>query len=245
MKCIRILTVYITPINELNLRMNILIIEDEKELAASIEKYLSQEGYHCESVNSFDQAREKINLYSYDCILVDIMLPDGTGLDVIRELKDLKSSSGTIIVSAKGSIEDRIKGLNIGADDYLPKPFDLSELSARVKAVIRRRNFQGQNEIVFNEIKILPDERQVFVHGKEVKLTRKEFDLFLYFISNPKRVITKESIAEHLWGDYMDIADSFDFIYAHIKNLRRKIAGGGGADYIHTVHGVGYKLLIE
>lgn len=225
--------------------MNILIVEDEKRLAESIEKYLSQEGYHCESVHSYDQAQEKINLYSYDCILVDIMLPDGTGLDVIRELKNLKSLSGVIIISAKGSIEDRIKGLDVGADDYLPKPFDLSELSARVKAVIRRRNFQGQKEIIFNEIKMHPDERRVYVHEKEVKLTKKEFDLFLYFVSNPKRVITKESIAEHLWGDYMDMTDSFDFIYAHIKNLRKKIAGSGGADYIHTVHGVGYKLLKE
>lgn len=223
--------------------MNILIIEDERDLAESMIEYLGQDGFHCEWAMDFGTAREKINLYSYDCLIVDITLPDGSGLEIIRELKDIGSVSGIIVVSAKNSLDNRISGLEIGADDYLTKPFDLSELNARIKAIIRRKNFQGQNEIIFNEIKILPEEREVFVNDLRINLTRKEYDLLVYFVSNPKRVITKESIAERLWGDYMDMADSFDFIYAHIKNLRKKIQKLGGADYIHTVYGVGYKLL--
>jgi len=222
--------------------MNILIIEDEHDLARSIITYLSKEGYQCELACNFKEAIEKVHLYTYDCILVDINLPDGSGMKVIERLKKVKSKSGIIIVSARNSIDDKIEGLDVGADDYLTKPFDLSELNARVKSIIRRRNFDGQNEINFKEITILPDERVVSVHGRPTKLTKKEFDLLLYFVSNQNRVITKESIAEHLWGDDMDMADSFDFIYAHLKNLRKKILENGGGDYIQTVYGVGYKF---
>jgi len=222
--------------------MNILIIEDEKDIAESISRYLEKEGFHCEVVDNFDLAWEKINIYSYDCMIVDIMLPDGSGLDIVEKLKLLRSKSGIIIVSAKNSIEDKIKGLEIGADDYLTKPFDLSELNARVKAVIRRKSFAGQNQIIFNEIVVLTEERKVSVNGELIQLTKKEFDLLLFFISNENRVLTKESIAEHLWGDNMDLADSFDFIYAHLKNLRKKIMEHGGGDYIQTIYGVGYKM---
>ncbi len=222
--------------------MNILIVEDEHILAESIIKYLSQEGYHCEWASSFREASEKVHLYTYDCILVDINLPDGSGIKVIERLKSIKSKSGIIIISARNSIEDKIDGLNIGADDYLTKPFALSELNARVKSLVRRRNFDGSDEIVFKEITILPQERSVAIHGEPIKLTKKEYDLLLYFVSNPNRVITKESIAEHLWGDHMDMADSFDFIYAHLKNLRKKIIEKNGGDYIQTIYGVGYKF---
>jgi len=222
--------------------MNILIIEDEHDLARSIITYLSKEGYQCELACNFKEAIEKVHLYTYDCILVDINLPDGSGMKVIERLKKVKSKSGIIIVSARNSIDDKIEGLDVGADDYLTKPFDLSELNARVKSIIRRRNFDGQNEINFKEITILPDERVVSVHGRPTKLTKKEFDLLLYFVSNQNRVITKESIAEHLWGDDMDMADSFDFIYAHLKKLRKKILENGGGDYIQTAYGVGYKF---
>lgn len=222
--------------------MNILIIEDEESIAQSVVRYLEKEGYHCEWVSNFDDAWEKINIYSYDCLIVDITLPDGSGLDIVEKLKELKANSGIIIVSAKNSVDDKIKGLEIGADDYITKPFDLSELNARVKAVIRRKSFEGQNEITFNEIVILPDERKVTINGEQLQLTKKEYDLLLYFISNQNRVITKESIAEHLWGDHMDLADSFDFIYAHLKNLRKKMIQNGGGDYIQTVYGVGYKM---
>jgi DNA-binding response OmpR family regulator len=225
--------------------MNILLIEDEKDIADSIINYLNTDGYHCEWANTFESGIEKIHLYSYDCILVDITLPGGNGLDIISEVKEMKNDAGVIIISAKNALDDRILGLEIGSDDYLTKPFDLAELNARIKAVIRRRNFEGQNHIKFEEITISPYEHWVKVNGKSLTLTKKEFDLMLYFASNPNRVITKESIAEHLWGDHMDGADSFDFIYAHLKNLRRKISENGGKDYIKTIYGIGYKLIRE
>jgi DNA-binding response OmpR family regulator len=225
--------------------MKILLIEDEKELCRSIETYLTHENYLCESVMNYEQAIEKINLYDYDCVIVDITLPDGTGLDIIRSLKKNSKGCGIIIISAKNSLDDKIVGLDIGADDYLTKPFHLSELNARIKSIIRRRNFEGSNEIVINEIHILPDQMQVLINENEILLTKKEFDLLIFFISNKNRVLTKEAIAEHLWGDEMDMADSFDFIYTHIKNLRRKMMKNGGRDYISTIYGMGYKFIVE
>ena len=225
--------------------MNILLIEDEHSLADTIIEYLSKEGYHCEWAENVAKAKEKVWLYSYDCIIVDITLPDGSGMQVIEGLKKMKSKSGIIIVSAKNSLDDRIHGLDIGADDYLTKPFDLSELNARIKAIIRRRNFDAQNEISFKEIVVLPYDHLASVNGKPLHLTKKEFDLLLYFISNQNRVLTKEAIAEHLWGDNMDMADSYDFIYSHLKNLRKKIEDLGGKDYIQTVYGIGYKFAEE
>ena len=222
--------------------MNLLIIEDEPDLAQSIIKYFDKDGFHCEWVNNLKDGLEKIHLFTYDCLLVDLNLPDGKGMDLIEQLKKAKSQSGIIIISAKNSVDDKIKGLEIGADDYLAKPFDLSELNARIKSILRRRNFEGQNEVVFKEITLLPSERVVRINGDIAKLTKKEYDLLLYFISNKNRVITKSSIAEHLWGDYMDMMDSYDFIYAHLKNLRKKILNLGGGDYIQTVYGVGYKF---
>jgi DNA-binding response OmpR family regulator len=222
--------------------MKILIVEDEKNLADSIAEYLQQEGYICEIASKLSKADEKINLYNYDCVIVDIGLPDGSGLSVIRSLKENKVETGIIIISARDSLSDKIDGLNIGADDYLTKPFHLSELNARIKSLMRRRNFRGNNEIVCNEICVLTDNLQVKVNKFPVTLTRKEYDLLLYLISNQNRVITKESIAEHLWGDNFDLVDSFDFIYTHIKNLRRKLLEKGCADYIQTVYGMGYKF---
>ena len=222
--------------------MKILLIEDEKELSRSITEYLQKESYLCEAVLTFDDAIEKINMYQYDCIIVDINLPDGSGLNVIRALKKNKSETGIIIISAKNSLDDKVSGLGIGADDYLTKPFHLPELNARVKSIIRRRSFGGINEIVFNDIRILPEEMEVTVNGNSLDLTKKEYSLLIFFISNKDRVLTKESIAEHLWGDEMDMADSFDFIYTHIKNLRKKIMEKGGEDYIRTIYGMGYKF---
>jgi len=223
--------------------MNILIIEDEIDLQKSIVTYLKKEGYHCEVAANLEEALEKIWLYKYDCIIVDITLPDGSGLAVVEKLKSKKSKVGIIIVSARGELEDRIKGLEIGADDYLSKPFDLSELNARIKALLRRRNFDAQNEIVVGDLVVDPANRGASIKGKPVNLTRKEFDLLLYFISNPNRVVTKESIAEHLWGDDMDLVDSYDFIYSQLKNLRKKIFEGGGTDSIETIYGIGYKFI--
>lgn len=223
--------------------MKILIVEDEKELVSVIADYLKQEGYVCEMAFNFENAIEKCNLYNYDCIITDITLPDGNGLDLIRILKKNKQDTGVIIISAKNALDDKLTGLEIGADDYITKPFHLSELNARIKSVIRRRNFTGKNEVVINEIKILTDRAEVFVNEGILSLTKKEYDLLVFFLSNTNRVITKESIAEHLWGDNMDMADSFDFIYTHIKNLRKKIMEKGGKDYIQTVYGVGYKFI--
>ncbi len=222
--------------------MKILLIEDEKELSISISEYLQKENHLCEAVFNFEHAIEKINLYQYDCIIVDINLPDGSGLNLIRALKENKSETGIIIISARNSLDDKISGLEIGADDYLTKPFHLPELNARIKSIIRRRNFGGVNEIIFNDLRILPEQMEVTINGQVIILTKKEYDLLVFFLSNRDRILSREAIAEHLWGDEMDTADSFDFIYTHIKNLRKKIMEKGGEDYIKTVYGMGYKF---
>jgi len=222
--------------------MKILIIEDEKALAESIGLYLSDEGYVFELAFDYQSASSKINDYDYDCVIVDINLPDGSGLNIIRELKENRSTSGIIIISARNSLDDRITGLDIGADDYLVKPFNLSELNARIKSVIRRISFGGSNEIIFNEIRIDTDAIRVFVNDNKVSLTKKEYDLLIFFISNKNRVLTKESIGENVWGDYANTLSSFDFIYTHIKNLRKKLLDTGCNDYLKNVYGVGYKF---
>jgi DNA-binding response OmpR family regulator len=222
--------------------MKILLVEDQKELANDIVNFLQKEHFLCEAVTTFEGAIEKVHLYQYDCVIVDIGLPDGNGLDVIKALKKSEAPAGIIVISAKNSLEDKITGLEIGADDYLTKPFHLTELNARVKSIIRRLNFNGANEITFNEITILSSSMEVLVNREPIGLTRKEYDLLMYFLSNKERVLTREAMAEHLWGDQMDMADSFDFIYTHIKNLRKKMVEKGGRDYIRTVYGLGYKF---
>ena len=225
--------------------MKILLVEDEKGLSDSISTYLKQEGYLCEVVTDFKSADEKIELYQYDCILIDINLPDGNGLNLVKTLKRLKAKAGIVIISARNSVDDKIEGLDLGADDYLSKPFSLAELNSRIKSVLRRRKFDGNDEIVFNEITIKPNESTVLVNGTSVTLTKKEYDLMLFLISNKNRVLTKETIAEHLWGDDMDMADSYDFIYTHIKNLRKKLVEKGCQDYMKTVYGMGYKFTTQ
>lgn len=223
--------------------MKILIVEDEIELSESIVTYLKSEGHLCEYALTFDSATEKISLYEYDIILVDLNLPDGNGIQIIRKLKENDFQGGIIIASARNTLDDRILGLNTGADDYLIKPFHLPELNARIKSLARRVIFKGHNSIVVNELEIKTDEREVYIKGKLLDLTRKEFDLLLFLVTNKDKVLSKESIAEHLWGDYMDSADSFDFVYAHIKNLRRKLLSVGAGHYMKTVYGVGYKFV--
>jgi DNA-binding response OmpR family regulator len=222
--------------------MKLLIIEDEKLLSESISAFLEKEGFICETALTFDMAQEKINLYHYDCVIVDLTLPDGNGLHIIKELKNLDDQSGIIIISARSALDDKITGLEIGADDYLTKPFHLSELNARIKSVIRRKSFEGKKEIIVNEIRIIPDSVEVFVNNHPILLTRKEYELLLFFTSNKNRILTKESIAEHLWGDEMDLEDSHDFIYSHIKNLRKKILEKTNNDYIKNIYGMGYKF---
>ena len=222
--------------------MKILIVEDQRELSDTIAEYLKSEQYHCERAFSFHQASEKIHLYKYDVVVLDLTLPDGDGLEILSALKQNKQDTGVIILSARNSLADKLTGLNLGADDYLTKPFELAELNARIKSVIRRRNFMGENIIQFNEISIDPESGEVKVNDRPVKLTRKEFNLLLYFISNKNKVLTKNSIAEHLWGDEMDLWNNLDFIYVHIRNLRKKILDLGGTNYIKTVYGLGYKF---
>ncbi|MCX2493023.1 response regulator transcription factor [Pedobacter sp. PF22-3] len=222
--------------------MKILVIEDEQALLESILAYFMGEGNICEHASDFVAADEKISLYSYDCILLDLGLPGGEGLALLTKLKQLKKRDGVLIISARHSLDDKLMGLDLGADDYLVKPFHLSELKARVSAIIRRKNFDGNNEILFNEITVDVSAMKITVKGKQVILTKKEFDLLVYFLSNRNKVVTKNAMAEHLWGDEMDLSDDFDFIYTHVKNLRKKLIEAGSADYLRSVYGIGYKF---
>ncbi len=222
--------------------MKLLIVEDEKILCDSILSYLKQESYICDSASGYASAIEKIELFDYDCILLDINLQDVNGMDLLRELKSNNKTDGVLIISARNSLEDKVAGLQLGADDYLPKPFHLSELGARVSAIIRRKNSAGNNLIRLAELSIDTQARSVEVSGHPVELTRKEYQLLLYFAYNKGRVVSKNAIAEHLWGDEMGGAANYDFIYTHIKNLRRKLMEAGCGDYIQSVYGMGYKF---
>lgn len=225
--------------------MKILVIEDEKDMLDNIQQTLEKEGFVVEGVGSYRQAMDKIGVYQYDCILLDISLPDGNGLEVLQELKNQGLSDGVIIVSAKNSLDDRLKGLNLGADDYLPKPFHMAELNARVKAVIRRRKMSGANLLELGNLEIDLDNRSARVEERFLDLNRKEFDILFYLGTNKNRLVSKTALAEHVWGDYIDQADSFEFIYSQIKNLRKKIKSGGADLEIKAVYGIGYKLVAE
>jgi DNA-binding response OmpR family regulator len=221
--------------------MKILIVEDEHELAQDIVKYLSGQNYVCEVAENYNQATDKIAVYQYDCILLDLMLPDGNGLALLEQLKRENKQDGVIIISAKNSIEDKVKGLQIGADDYLAKPFHHSELSARIHSLIRRKQFNSSNIVQQNEITIDLLGKTVKVNGIEISLTKKEIDLLLFFIGNKNRVISKSALAEHLSGDIADMFDNHDFVYAHVKNLKKKLTEAGYNNYIKTIYGTGYK----
>lgn len=221
--------------------MKILIIEDEKDLAKSISEYLSEENYLCEFASTFQQAMDKINTHQYDCIVLDIMLPDGNGLDILEELKKQNKQDGVIIVSAKNAVDDRVKGLQMGADDYLTKPFHLSELMARIFSIIRRKQFDNSNKIQNNELQIDLLSKTVTINNQAIVLTKKEFDLLIYFIGNKNKVISKSTLAEHLSGDFADMLDNHDFVYAHVKNLKKKLYDAGCDHYLKTVYGTGYK----
>lgn len=221
--------------------MKILIIEDEIELSKSIAEYLSGGIYLCEFATTFKQAMNKIEMFQYDCIVLDIMLPDGNGLAILKELKKQNKQDGVIIVSAKNALEDKIEGLQLGADDYLTKPFHLSELMARIYSIIRRKQFNNSNIIVQNELQIDLLAKTVMINDKNINLTKKEFDLLLYFIGNKNKVISKSTLAEHLSGDLADMLDSHDFVYAHVKNLKKKLYDAGCEHYLKTVYGTGYK----
>lgn len=223
--------------------MKLLIVEDEEALGDSIKSYLQTENFTCEIVGDFKTAVEKIELYDYACIILDINLPDGNGLELLKLLRADGKNEGVVIISARDSLSDKVMGLTIGADDYLAKPFHLSELLARVQSIIRRRNFQGNNIIEIGQLRLDINEKAFYFDNKILDLTRKEYNLFLYFFSNTNKVISKNAIAEHLWGDHMDIAENDDMIYAHIKNLRRKLQQLGAPEFIKSVYGMGYKFV--
>jgi len=222
--------------------MKILLVEDNVDLTNNILEYLSKEGFICESCENCFDAQDKLLAFEYDCILLDIMLPDGNGLQLLPFIKAQKLNSNILIISAKNSLEDKVMGLDLGADDYLTKPFYLPELLARLKAIYRRNHLDGNEKVVFNEIILDTKNMEARVLGEFIDLTKKEFDLLLFFLTNKNRVLGKQVIAQHLWGDYTDDLANFDFVYQHIKNLRKKICKAGGKDYIHTVYGIGYKF---
>lgn len=221
--------------------MKILIVEDEVEIATSIKNYLSSNDFICESASSLKTAIEKIDLYSYDCILLDLMLSDGDGFKILEVLKKQNKTDGVIIISAKDTLETKIEGLTLGADDYLTKPFHLSELLVRIQALVRRKQFNGNNVISFNEIEIDTISKSVKIKGNKIDFTKKEMDLLLFLIGNKNKVLSKSAIAEHLSGDMADMLDNHDFVYAHIKNMKKKLKEMGAADYLKSVYGTGYK----
>lgn len=222
--------------------MKILIIEDEVQMLENMTKNLLAEGYLVETASNFVQAQERIGVYEYDCILLDINLPDGNGLELLKIIKEKGLQDGVIIVSARDSLDDKLEGLDLGADDYLPKPFHMAELRARVKAVLRRKKFEGHDEMKIGNISINTSNRTLFIENKEVELNRKEYDVLLYLASNKDRLVNKNALAEHVWGDNIDQADSFDFIYSQIKNLRKKLDSNSADIEIKAVYGIGYKM---
>jgi DNA-binding response OmpR family regulator len=222
--------------------MKLLVVEDETSLLQSMLEYFTQEDFLCEGVASFATAIEKIESFNYDCIILDINLPDGSGLKLLQYIRQNKKDDGVVIISARGSLDDRITGLNLGADDYLAKPFHLSELNARVKALIRRKYAQGANMLELGNLQLDLLSRTVACNKQPVVLTKNEYDLLVYLLNNKNRVVSKQAIAEHIYGDQADNMPSFDFVYSHMKNLKRKLKEKGCDELIQTVYGLGYKL---
>lgn len=225
--------------------MKILIVEDEPALRELTRQSLEKEKYVVETAATFQAALRKIDDYDYDCVLLDIMLPDGNGLDLLRHIKQLNKPENVIILSAKDSIEDKVEGLDLGADDYLPKPFHLVELNARIKSVARRHRQGGEMSIRMGNITVLPDDRRVLVNDHEIELNRKEYDILLYFLNRPGRLVNKNAMAEAVWGDHIDQVDNFDFVYAQMKNLRKKLKDAQASIELKAVYGIGYKLINE
>jgi DNA-binding response OmpR family regulator len=223
--------------------MKILIIEDETALLQTIEEFLKSENFLIETAQDYNAPLEKAMTYDYDCILLDIMLPGGNGLDILKTLKEAHKKQPVLVLSAKDSVEDKVLGLEIGADDYLAKPFHLAELLARIKSIIRRNSQDGEQFVKYKNVSLDPDSRQVTVNEKIIPLNRKEFDLFYYFILRPNKLLEKTSLVESVWGDHTDQADNLDFIYSQIKNIRKKLKEAEADMDIQAVYGVGYKLV--
>lgn len=224
--------------------MKLLLIEDEPLLMEEMERYLTEQGYRCEKAVNFEEGEDKITLYQYDAIILDITLPGGSGLQLLELLKKQHKEAGVLIVSARDSLTDKLTGLELGADDYITKPFHLEELNARINALLRRKSFSGHNRITIDDLVVDTTAQEVRFQNEPVALTKKEYELLLYFIVNKNRVVSKQSIAEHLWGDHYDLADNYDTVYVHTMNLRKKITACTGKDYIKTVYGMGYKFML-
>ncbi|MGH7497007.1 MAG: response regulator transcription factor [bacterium] len=220
--------------------MKLLIVEDNSHLAHDMQQFLRGCGFVVERAATLAEASEKLSVYQYDLAIVDLGLPDGNGLDVLRQIKANALETAILILTAKNAITEKVQGLDLGADDYMTKPFHQAELNARIRSILRRNKFNRNNHVQVNEIKVDLLASQAYVHDRPLSLTKKEYDLLVYFMQNFNRMLTKESIAEHLWGDHIDEADSFDFIYNHIKNLRKKISNAGGRNYIKAMYGMGY-----
>ncbi len=225
--------------------MKILVIEDEPEMLGLIKQFLETENYVVEEACNFVSGMDKIVSYDYDCILLDIMLPDGNGLELLQKLKNLEKADSVIIISAKDSLDDKVRGLDLGADDYLAKPFHITELNARIKSVIRRKKSDGRKMLEFQNVKINIEERLVLINNQPVELNRKEFDILIFLLMNKNRITSKSAIAENIWGDYIDQSDDFDFIYSQIKNLRKKLRDFDAKIDISSVYGMGYKLIMK
>lgn len=225
--------------------MKVLIVEDDKDLREIITSSLENERYVVSQASDYKSALMKIEDYDYDCILLDIMLPDGSGLDLLEELNDMGKRSNVIILSAKDSIDDKVKGLDLGADDYLAKPFHLAELHARIKSLLRRNMRGGDRKLSYGNIEIIPEKFEVYIDGTLIDLNRKEYDILYYFMSRPNRLVNKSVLAESVWGDHIDQVDNFDFIYAQIKNLRKRLKESGATPELKSVYGVGYKFILD
>ena len=224
--------------------MKILIVEDDNDLREITTHSLEKERYVVSQAPDYRTALQKIEDYDYDCILLDIMLPDGNGLDLLAELHALGKHTNVIILSAKDSLEDKVNGLDLGADDYLPKPFHLAELHARIKSLFRRKLREGERKLQVGNVELFPDDFRVMVQGKEIELNRKEYDILNYFMSRPGRLVNKNTLAESVWGDHIDQVDNFDFIYAQIKNLRKRLKDAGATPELKSVYGFGYKFVV-
>jgi len=225
--------------------MKILVIEDEPALMRNIVESLEREKYVVETASTFAAAMDKILVYDYTCILLDIGLPDGSGLDILREIRGIRKADGVIIISAKDALDDKLSGLGTGADDYLTKPFHIAELNARIRAVLRRKSFDGQHTVPLGNLIIDFSDRTVSVDGRDIPLNRKEYDILMYFAANKNRLVSKTALAEHVWGDHTDEADNFDFIYSQIKHLRKKLKDHDADIEIRAVYGIGYKLIVS
>ena len=225
--------------------MQILIVEDEESLMESMVSYLELEGFRCERAPDYHTAVCVLDKHDYLCMLIDLNLPGGDGLDLVKLARENQSESGIIIISARNAIEERVEGLDAGADDYLVKPFHLSELVARVHSVARRTRMKGGEMLSFGAITVSPEEHTCYVNNKKVDLTRKELDMLMFLMSNRNRVVTKESIADYLWGEYGGGYGSYDFVYTHLKNLRRKLQDAGCPDYVQNIYGIGYKFSLD